>query len=358
MKVILTYLAMTTAISPDQLREQYLSVRAKEPARYFRTVAADLGVSEAELLVAVHSESLARLSLHDLPGLFGELAAIGTVRTMTRNDDAVIEQDGEYRNLHFTPRGMGQTVGDLDLRIFGWHWAYAYALADTTPRGIRRSVQFFDGSGTNIHKVFLEDAPAFEALVARWRMSAETPLLEGITPASSPAESPDDVIEVEGLHREWDALRDTHDFHALLQRFAVGRLQALRLAGPTRARRLETTALRAVLEGVSAAQERIMIFVGNRGLVQIFIGQVKRVVETPGWLNVLDPGFNLHVRQEGIASAWVVRKPTVDGIVSSLECYDAGGSLVLQLFGKRSEGEPSPAGWTRLLEQVEDACAA
>ena len=30
---------------------------------------------------------------------------------------------------------------------------------------------------------------------------------------------------------------------------------------------------------------------------------LERVVDSGGWLNVLDPSFNLHVREEGLAAA-------------------------------------------------------
>lgn len=347
-----------TAVTPSHdLLDRYHAVRTQDPKRYFRSVADDLGVSEAELLVAVHADHIVRLSLHDLSALVADLAALGPVRTMSRNDDAVIEQDGEYRNLQFSARGMGQTVGDLDLRIFGWRWAYAFAFTDETARGVRRSFQFFDASGTNIHKVFIDDVSAFARVTDRWRVGEGTPLLEGVVTMAPEVDRPDSAIDVPRLQQEWDALQDTHDFHALLLRLEVGRVQALRLTGVERAVRLSAAALRAVLDTAAASQERIMIFVGNRGLVQIFIGAINKVVETPGWLNVLDPGFNLHVREGAIDSAWVVRKPTVDGIVCSLECFDAQGRMIVQLFGKRHEGEASPAGWQRIIEQVEASCA-
>lgn len=349
---------MTAPSYLPTLAERYEALRAQDPKRYFRSLAAALGVSEAELLVAVHAPRLTRLSLRDLPGLFGAIAAIGTVRTMTRNDDAVIEQDGTYRNLQFSPRGMGQTVGDLDLRIFGWRWQSAFAFRDETPRGIRHSFQFFDGTGTNIHKVFVDDVAAFERIVADWRAGDGLPLLDAVTAMAPSPDRPDAAVDTAALQAAWDALQDTHDFHLLLQQQQVGRLQALRLAGPERARRVEPAALEALLELAKTQGERIMIFVGNHGLVQIFIGTIHRVARTPGWLNILDPGFNLHVREEGVASVWIVRKPTRDGVVSSLECYDAQGGLIVQLFGKRAEGEGAPVGWTRLVETVEASCGA
>jgi putative hemin transport protein len=347
--------------SPHATREdiaaRYQQALARDPKRYFRTIADDVGVSELELLVAVHHERITRLRLDALPALFRQLAELGRVRTMTRNDHAVIEQDGWYDGLEFSERLMGQTVGDLDLRIFGWRWAHAYAVVDESAKGTRQSVQFFDGHGTSIHKVYIDDAAAFSTLVGAWQDPADDGALPLVTSFPEPVDRADEAVDVPTLRAAWDGLRDTHDFHALLQRLSVGRLQAMRLAGAERARAVSPDALKMLLELAAERSERIMIFVGNHGVVQIFIGEIRRVVETPGWLNVLDPGFNLHVRPDAIAHAFVVRKPTVDGMVSALECYDARGRLVVQLFGKRLEGQPSPDGWQAILQQVEDACA-
>ena len=49
---------------------------------------------------------------------------------------------------------MGQVVGEIDLRLFLRHWAFGYALDEDTRSGPRRSLQFFDASGTAVHKVY------------------------------------------------------------------------------------------------------------------------------------------------------------------------------------------------------------
>lgn len=81
-----------------------------------------------------------------------------------------------------------------------------------------------------------------------------------------------------------------------------------------------------------------MVFVGSRGCIQIHTGPIDRLKEGRGWYNILDPGFSLHVKEELIDSAWVVRKPTDEGDVHSLEFFDATGDVVCYLFGERKEG--------------------
>jgi putative hemin transport protein len=67
---------------------------------------------------------------------------------------------------------------------------------------------------------------------------------------------------------------------------------------------------------------------------------------------VLDPGFNLHLREDHIASAWIVRKPTVDGLVTSLELFDADGNVIAMLFGERKPGKPELDQWRALVETL------
>jgi len=87
-------------------------------------------------------------------------------------------------------------------------------------------------------------------------------------------------------------------------------------------------------------------------MIQIHSGPVWRVEMIGDWLNVLDPGFNLHLRQDGIASAWIVRKPTADGPVTSLELYDARGDTVAMFFGARKPGIPEQPAWRTLLDAL------
>lgn len=70
------------------------------------------------------------------------------------------------------------------------------------------------------------------------------------------------------------------------------------------------------------------------------------------WLNVLDAGFNLHLRADHIASAWVVGKPTGDGLVTSLELFDPQGETIAMFFGERKPGRQELATWRSLIDAV------
>ena len=95
-----------------------------------------------------------------------------------------------------------------------------------------------------------------------------------------------------------------------------------------------------------------MIFVGNPGCIQIHTGPVHRVERMGPWLNVLDPGFNLHARTDLVGEVWRVRKPTRDGIVTSIELFDTKGRELAQLFGERKPGKPELPEWRAMAESL------
>jgi putative hemin transport protein len=144
-------------------------------------------------------------------------------------------------------------------------------------------------------------------------------------------------------------MQDTHEFFHLLGRFEVSRTQALRLAGSERAEAVANTSVEPLLQAAAERALPIMIFVGNLGGIQIHTGPVQRVQRLHGFVNVLDPECNLHFKDELVASAWVVKKPTSDGIVTSLEAYSANGTNLALFFGKRKPGQPENPVWREVL---------
>jgi putative hemin transport protein len=110
--------------------------------------------------------------------------------------------------------------------------------------------------------------------------------------------------------------------------------------------------IRLLLQDVARIGLPIMCFVGNPGMIQIHTGPVRRVEVMGDWLNVLDPGFNLHLREDRIAAAWVVRKPTSDGPVTSVELFDADGDTMAMFFGERKPGKRELPGWRAMVDAL------
>ncbi|MDL1863566.1 hemin-degrading factor [Betaproteobacteria bacterium PRO7] len=340
---------------PQALYAAFHALRRDRKLRH-RDAARALGVSECEAVAAAVGQrgpmSCVRLA-GPWPALFEQMPRLGRVLALTRNDTTVHEKTGRFENMSHEGQ-MGLALGrDIDLRIFYSRWAHGYAVSEEIARGVRRSLQFFDAHGVAVHKVFLRDGSdvaAFSDLVERHASFDQRPG-ERVQPGAAPAEPvADDEIDVAAFHAAWQALADTHEFFPLLRRFGLARQQALRLAPPDFAYRVPTDAARRLLQQAARGGVSIMCFVGNPGVIQIHTGCVQRVEVMGQWLNVLDPGFNLHLREDAIAAAWVVKKPTRDGHVTSLELFDAAGGTMAMFFGERKPGSAERADWRALVE--------
>ena len=340
-------------LAAADLKERWIAMTGAEgPRRRQRDAARELGVSEAELVACRCGDGVRRLRgpwgdlLHDLHRL-------GTVMALTRNDSVVHEKVGCFGNVTIYQNTGLVMNEDIDLRIFLGHWHHGYAVTEQTAAGLRHSLQFYDVDGTAVHKVHpRDDDGSFEALVASYLHEDQSPG-QAILPTAGPApEHPDSEIDREGLRRRWEALQDVHDFHGMLQEAGAGRQQAFRLVGRDLAFRVKPHSFRTVLENAAAAGIPIMTFVASAGVIQIHTGPVSRLKETGPWYNVLDPGFSLHLRQDHVAAAWVVRKPTREGVVTSLELFDGEGRDILLMFGKRKPGEVEREDWRALVNAL------
>ncbi|TVS13857.1 MAG: hemin-degrading factor [Gammaproteobacteria bacterium] len=323
-------------------------------------LAEELGVSECALLQAAAraGEPWCRwLDPERIRDVLMQLPALGQVMALTRNHAVVHEKIGRY--------GQGELEGHvgliihegIDLRLFLDHWCHMVAVDDCPQRGLRASLQWFDAGGTAVHKVYLRpesDRGAFDAIVASALSARGAREVAFELPAAMQTLADGDV-DRDRLLAEWAGLQDTHDFQSLLRRYRISREQALRLAPPRFARRVSGDALEATLAHAACSDLSIMVFVRNRGCVQIHRGPIRRLEPMATWLNVLDPEFNLHVRRRALARLWVVRKPTRFGVVSALEAYDSAGDLVLTLFGDRPAREPEPRAWQAWIDQLADA---
>ena len=162
----------------------------------------------------------------------------------------------------------------------------------------------------------------------------------------------DDQVDVGQLQEDWSALTDVHQFMRLLRKHEVAREQSLRLVGELYAVPFKPESLEKVLVQAATQQTPIMCFVGNDGNIQIHSGVVNNIKRIGLWLNVLDSEFNLHLLTTELVSGWLVRKPTRDGVVTSLEFYDKAGILLVQFFGVRQEGMAENPQWRRLAESA------
>jgi len=339
------------------LCEQFQTLRHERKMRH-RDAARALGISEGEAIAAHVGSGLALRATRlnsEYPALIGALSAAGPVMALTRNEAAVHERDGSYLDASVNGH-VGLVLGpDIDLRIFYAQWTHGFFVEEETGDRKSRSLQFFDAQGNAVHKVFeraLTDAAAFAGLAGLFAADDQTPGIVVTPPPPRAVVKPDAEIDVDGFQSAWHAMQDTHEFFGMLRKYGVARTQGLRLAGHEYARRVPASAARQVLEQASVQLLEIMVFVTNPGCIQIHTGPVNNIQVMGPWVNVLDPEFNLHLREDLIKDSWIVRKPTADGIVTSLEIYDEHGDSIAYFFGKRKPGIPELEAWRDLVAGI------
>ncbi|ASP38325.1 hemin-degrading factor [Bacterioplanes sanyensis] len=335
------------------LTERWQALQQSQPKLRIRNAAEQLGVSEAELLATRLGQGVTRLE-GDFRHLICEVEALGEVMALTRNDGMVHEKTGQYKDISLHGQ-MGLALGVIDLRLFFSRFVFGFAVSEDSGQGVRRSLQFFNAQGEAVHKIYATantQLEQYQALVERYIAG------EQLAPVIAERDGQTDLLatpaalDVAQLRQDWSELKDVHHFQAMLKKHQIERIPAYQSIGADYAQPLAVEAFEQALVLAADSQQPIMIFVGSDGVVQIHTGAVTKLLRTGDWFNVLDPGFNLHANTALIDQLWLVRKPTNDGIVTSLEAFDVNGRQLALMFGERHNGQPERDDWRQLQNQL------
>lgn len=335
--------------TPEEIR----AAESENPKTRERDLAESLGISEAQLVAARVGRGATRLEPHP-DGIMAAACDLGEVMALTRNRSVVHEKVGTYANYHSGVHASMVLNDDIDLRMFPKHWQHAFAVEKATEVGVRRSLQVFDAAGDAVHKIFLREGSNVDAW-GTWVEKLQHEDQPEALPvnARAPVEAArSNPAKLDVLRQEWTRLTDTHQFLTLTARLRMNRLGAYRIAGAPFVRPLEPGAVVDMLQAVQAAGIGVMVFVGNRGCIQIHSGPIQTLKPMGPWQNVLDAGFNLHLRQDHVAEVWAVDKPTKRGPAVSVEAFDAEGGLIFQVFGVGKDGKDDRAAWGDIVASL------
>jgi len=322
-----------------------LKLRARELAAHLNTTEGDLvacrqGIDAWQLNAPFHL-------------ILQKLNSVGDVMTITRNDHAVHETKGTYHPFSFAEsRKTGLVVSeDIDLRLFIGTWQTGFYLVENA----RHSLQFFNQEGTAVHKVYQTDQTdqeAWQQLVEEFKQSL--PSIPTFTPVEQriePNRLPTDFNKTQFV-TDWEKIKDVHEYHGMLKKHQLTRTQALEQIGDKWATKIQPESVENLIRYAQETQCDIMIFVGNSGCIQIYSGKVQTLLNQGPWFNILDPNFNLHLKLEGIAQAWILQRPSSDGVITSVEAFDKNGHSIMTLFGKRKPGQAELPLWQTLVERL------
>lgn len=319
----------TNSVSPEVLKRRWDELRENKPQLRIREAASVLEVSEVELLATGCGENATRLEA-DWLGLLNGIESLGPVLALTRNDNAVHEKTGFYLNTRLTDTG-GRIQGEnIDLFLDFRHWHSAFAVTEQTRQGARDSLQFFDRDGTAVHKIYMTEnrcIPAYRALIERYR-SEDQSQRQYVEP---PVLNIDSVAAVAGNDRLGQA------WHERLISCGAVPYQS---AEPLQTERLSPPLFRRFMEKASEIGAGLTVLVGNAGAVQVHLGPIEKLMITGPWFNVLDDGFNLHLKEDALAELCLAVRRAGDTSVNTLELYDAAGHhIAMILFEHADLGE-------------------
>ncbi|MBU2937769.1 MULTISPECIES: hemin-degrading factor [Pacificibacter] len=343
---------MTTPLSAIDIRQAKSDATMRD-----RDLAQSLGISEAQLVAAFvgqhDGQSVTRIA-HLPDEVMPMITSLGEVMALTRNESCVHERVGTFEKYSSGQHASMVLGSDIDTRIFPKHWSFGFAVETQTEKGLRKSLQFFDASGDALQKIYMRETSNHDAwapLVAALKLDDTSDSLE-VAPRKPVEGAQGSADKRDALLEAWATMTDTHQFNRITRNLGMNRLGAYRLvSGEKWVRPVAKDSSAAFLNAVSEARQKVILFVGNLGNIQIHWGTLDTIKPMGPWLNVLDPKFNLHLRDDHVAEAYVVEKPTKRGPALSFEAFDAAGNLIFQCFGQKTE-EGDAARWANILASL------
>jgi putative hemin transport protein len=298
--------------------------------------------------IALHPQAT-RLQGEFAP-LLNRLAELGNLTEVTRNSSALLEKDNVSGALYVQNEIEFAPAEAMHLRIFYPQWEHGYALEehdeDTNAR--RHSLQFFDRYGSMMHKIVLREnsnIAAFRQLVGDHAAADQVSPLQLLHPQDEQDDIAAKQIDVDALRAEWAHTHNHQDFVQRQEAFDRQRLRKLRLAGKAFAYQVANDSARIILQRMSEFGTAIMAQVGNAGIVQAYYGKIKNVRIKDSRLKIMNSGFRMLLREDHIDSVWVAKKPTTDGIITSLELFNRQGVHIASFLSKKDNGQPEPREW-------------
>ena len=355
----------TIDLSPASIRHAWQELQETQPNLRIREAAVALDLSEAQLLAITVGEDCIRLR-GPWPEFLKRLPELGYVMSLTRNDACILEHKGHFDKVNAFGGGshsMATVIGPIESRVFFSSWHVAFAVHQNKGGRELTSLQVFDRAGEAITKIYLQEGDngkssnrdAYQAIVNDFR-DDDQGTEQSVPGVEEKSYADPNEVDQDSFLSDWDNLQDTHDFFPMLRKHHVHRYRALELAVEKYTYQIDPEALEGMLKEAAKTKLPIMIFAGNRGNLQIHQDTVRtiRMLDRGGkrWLNVLDPEFNMHLLVDLVDTAWVVKKPTEDGIVTAIELFDAQRNLITQFFGLRKPGTPQLEAWAGLVASL------
>ncbi len=307
-----------TWVESKELREQWSALRGRCPRLGQAAGAGRLGVSEAELVAAHVGFGATRLG-SDWESIFSGVGRLGPLASSARNARASVEHVSRYDCVE-TSSGwthLKAASGTVSIRSSRLH--VAFAVDAQRGREPARALSFFDRSGRAVLRLALTsagDLAEYEVLVDRHESANQEPS-EDLPLPQVPAGVPRDAVAVDGRER------------------------------------IPPRSYRSVLRQAVECRLPLVVSVCNHAVELSRGGLVRSARVSDSWLVLKAPNFGARVDHLGISSAWIVRQPTSERVVTSVECCDEREQVVFSVARGATARRDLDAQWLELLEDID-----
>lgn len=293
------------------------------------------------------------------PRLLTRLSRLGPTLFVTRHGNNSHERvlrlykitlSGNIASIH-------EQDGSLELDTSHWHSGFVLYSGDV-PQDTCLSLHFFDLHGQLLHSIYPTlSCSELGSEFLHGLIAVEQSMEAFLPPPLTRHKRSYQHIDATSLLVHWQHLRSCQAIPVILQKHQATRWQALRVLPPEFAKPLQRDACLRLLQQASAQGLEMELTLFTPGITQTHQGSLENNRNGKFSSQSRDAWFQLQLDTQELHSAWIVHKPAMDGMVSSLEAYDAQDELVFILSGSANTNLPQKLAWQRLLHHLGETFA-
>ena len=336
-----------------ELKQRWQQLVNDNPRTRIRDAAEILDVSEMELLATDMPQKVLMLE-GDFKALMQRLTKVGKIMSLVRNDVAVHELSGIYPTLQYSgdPQ-VGVAMEAIDLCIHFNEYRYAFAVRSPQGKHELRSIQTSDKCGQALQTIYLKNRDhvfLWDEIVEHFTAQQQKPTFD--LGSAEPVSRSFVDIDLTKLKQEWQQMQHAQDLSEIIKRLGISQHEAVSFIGQPYNRKVEIQAINQLIEQIKEQAIACSVLVRNKGVTQIYSGRFHKTAAMGAWMNVLDPNFNLHILTSAVEDVWVVKKPTQQGLLTSLEAYDKKGRISLEITPINTSEKQDLTEWHQVLEKL------
>lgn len=160
------------------------------------------------------------------------------------------------------------------------------------------------------------------------------------------------TIDINRFRSRWEALTSDEEFENLLSQYGISRIQAFELVGDAWAAQVPIEALLSRLELLVKLGLNCTITTANAIATFTYVGKVESILERSGQFILVTRSTRLQFTKSKINSAWVVKKPNNNSIITSLELFNSTGSAVVKIVGCCDQEKDEMDIWDDLTQTI------